>query len=234
MTKLAALLLLCVSSVALAENHDPLRFELQAGACKYQLAPEGSWWYEGYQTDVKLTVPCHQVGISWLPVKRGTWRFGVRGSYVDLGEVKANNDFPAVEDGSQNDHRVNPAGPVGSYSGSGGAWGWTLGPVAEWSTGRWTVSGELGAAYLWTWWHVTQASIDGVPININWRYADGYKWTSYLGLGAHYSIDKAWRVDLSLRRYSQVHASQAEVNSEYIGIFSGPVYSLMLGASYAF
>jgi hypothetical protein len=224
MTRLSVLLLLCVSSVALAENHDPLRFELQAGACKYHLAPEGSWWYEGYQTDVKLTVPCHQFGISWLSVKRGTWRFGIRGSYVDLGEVKANNDFPAVEDGSQNDNRVNPAG----------ARGWTIGPVAERSFGRWTVSGELGAAHLWTWWHVTQASIDGTPVNINWRYADGYKWTSYLGLGAHYSINKAWRVDLTGRRYSQVHASQAEVNSQYVGIFSGPVYSLMLGVSYQF
>jgi opacity protein-like surface antigen len=240
MNKLVRFTLVVVAWVVLAlvtvanTRADEFRLEAGLGACRYSLAQEGSWWYDGYRTDTKLTTPCHQVGLSWLPAVTGGWKLGGRLAYVNLGTVKANNSFPAVEDGSYHDNRVNPKGPVGEYSGRGGASGVTLGPVAERSYGAWTLSGEAGVAYLRTYWHVDDASIEGEKQDINWRHADGNKWTWYAGLGTHYDLTKHWRADLTFRYYGRVHASQAQTNYQYIGLFGGPAYTVLVGASYKF
>ena len=236
-------MLLVLLYAAAANAAQTLRLELGAGVATHQLAPEGSWWYDGFQTKTKLLTSAYQVGMLWTPIKSGAWSFGGRAGYANLGTVQSWNSFPIFEDGSHRDSRVNPncnkhtlEGCVGAYNGQGKASGYYFGPAAERDFGGGVaIGGEVGAIKYksaWTADQVRGVESDGEPFCAfggDWDYARGYHWTSYIGAHARWQ----W-LQISARRYSSVMASRAEINPMFVGMTSGPVWTVMLGASIGF
>lgn len=220
-----------------------LRFEMGAGLTQHQLAPEGSWWYDGFDKHTKLLVGSWKTGFLWTPIKSGEWDFGVRGGYADLGKTKAENSFPVFEDGSSRDARVNPncdhatfSGCVGRFDGQGHTKGWYLGPALEYHLlPDMTLSAELGAYVYRSDWIaksfriVDPAGGDFTPVvmqGVVWNNAKATHVTPYIGGGFRFM----W-FTLDARFYNQVHASNMAVNKDFIGMTSGPVWSLMAGFS---
>jgi hypothetical protein len=219
-----------------------LRLELAAGVAHHRLAPEGSWWYDGFERETKLTVPSFSAGVLWTPIEWKRYRFGLRAGYVDLGTVTASNSFPIVEDHSAADARVNPtcnrttlAGCTGKFKGTGWAHGWYLGPAAERDFGRFTLGAEAGLLYYKSAWIATDFKVadeKGVFIPGDW---DGMRWdqieawhgTSYAGLNAR------WRaLFVTGRVYNDVHAADTNKGKDFIGMTSGPVWSVLAGISW--
>ena len=143
-------------------NAEGLRLEAGVGLSSHYLAPEGSWWYQGFNQDMNLTTKTWQIGVAYF-AKNG---FGIRGGYTDMGTVKATNEFPVIEDHSQADARVNPncnhatlAGCTGKFTGRGPTKGWYAGPAFEKRFGSFTYGAELGAFYYQARWVVSDISL---------------------------------------------------------------------------
>lgn len=236
---LSGLLVGYIGGMGAIGHSQTLRLELNAGIATHALAPEGSWWYEGFDTKTKLTTGSYSAGAIWTPIKRGDWTFGGRVGYANLGTVQSWNSFPIFEDGTHRDARVNPncnhanlEGCTGAYNGQGKASGYYLGPVAEKNFGGFSVGGEFGVFKYKSSW--TADSVRGVDANGqpwctfggDWDLARAEHVTSYLG--AHLRID--W-LQVSARRYSSVIASRASVDPMFVGMTSGPVWTVMVGAS---
>lgn len=226
---LALLMLGLVIGVLIsASSADDMRAEAGLGVCRHHLAADASWRYAygNYQTDMRLSPECGQLSLAWLPIERGRARFGLRASYVDLGSVRANNTFPSNEQAYfvAKDTRTAVASSTSSFTGTGTANGFTVGPAVERSFTRDVSMGlELGVAYLYTTWHVT--SLNGMQ-TAPWEYADG--WTRSL-LGG---VNARWKwLFASVRVYANVHASRANVNYQYIGPTSGPLVQGIVGVS---
>lgn len=218
---------------------DGLRLELGAGVSRYSLAPEGSWWYDGFDTKNKLVVRSYQAGLAWLPLKSGAWSYGAKVGYANLGTVQSWNSFPIFEDGTHRDSRVNPncnrsnlEGCVGSYNGQGKSSGYYFGPAVERAFGgEVSLGAEVGVySYKSSW---TADSVRGIEngevwcaFGGDWDLARARHVTSYLGATARWE----W-LQLSARRYSSVHASRAEIDPMYVGLTSGPVWTVMVGLS---
>lgn len=244
MFKHTAIGLLCfllglIGGLTGAGQTQTLRLELGAGIADHTLAPEGSWWYEGYETKTKLTTPSHQVGLIWTPIQRGAWSIGGRLGYANLGTVQSWNSFPIFEDYSDKDHRVNPNcnkenlhGCVGAYNGQGKSSGYYLGPVIERDFSGVALGAEFGGyryKSAWTADSVRGVEPDGTPFCAfggDWDAARAYHWTSYIGAHARWQ----W-LQISVRRYSNVHASRAEVDPMFVGMTSGPVWTVLAGLS---
>ena len=223
---------------------DSWRIEGAYGVCKHSLANEGSWHYDGYEKNMQLRPACYQFGASWLR-QTGAWGTGLRLAYVDLGKVKADNEFPIVEDGGPDDHRVNndcQYAKTGSYArckgrfqGEGSTYGISLGPIVERNLGPVTLGAETGVySYRSSWvvrdGHVQCTSPDCSMSNTGeWDYARGTHQTWYAGASARVH----W-LTVGVRRYANVHASQAAKNPGYIGMTSGPVWQFAVGGNISF
>jgi hypothetical protein len=231
---------LLVSAAVQAE----VRLELATGVAKHQLAPEGSWWYEGFQTNVRTRTSAFSVGLLWTPIERGRTRLGLRAGYSDLGRVTADNAFPIYEDWSMADARVNPncdratlAGCTGKYHGAGKAKGFYIGPALDRDFGGLTLGVEGGLfLYRSEWVAINARAVDGagefIPPGwdqIRWDHVRNHHGTWYGGLNAR------WRgLFVTWRRYSNVRAADTSKGFEYVGMTSGPVWSFMVGASLPF
>lgn len=234
----AMLLAACASLSAQAAA--PVRVELGVGIARSSLAPEGSWWYDGFDTKTKLTTLSHKAGLMWAPLKSGAWSYGGRVGYANLGTVQSWNSFPIFEDGTRRDSRVNPncnhsnlEGCVGAYNGQGKASGYYLGPVAERDFGGGVaIGGEIGAIKYkssWTADSVRAVDANGQPwctFGGDWDLARGYHWTSYIGAHARWE----W-LQFEVRRYSSIGASRAEINPMFVGMTSGAVWTAQVGVS---
>jgi len=229
-------------SVALTINsYSQIRIEGAAGVSKHSLAPEGSWWYDGFEKHTELNTPSWMLGVAYFPGHRSKWNLGLRGGYSDLGTVKASNQFPIHEDFSTADARVNPncdrqtlSGCTGKFTGRGPTKGWYFGPVLERDFGDWTLGAEVGAFYYHSKWVATEwKAVDSqgefIPdgwLGMQWNQIDKTHVTSYVGASVK------WRsVFVLARRYSQVHAADTEKDSQLVGMTSGPVWSVMAGLS---
>lgn len=222
-----------------AISHSQVRLEASAGIADHFLAPEGSWWYDGFDKKTKLTTGGYQAGLLWAPLKSGAWSFGARVGYANLGTVQSWNSYPIFEDHSSRDARVNSvcnpstlAGCTGSYNGRGNSSGYYFGPVAERDFGGGVAFGaEFGAFRYQSSWEADSVRVveNGQPVRAfdgTWDYARGYHVTSYAGASARWE----W-LQVSVRRYSNVHASRAEIDPMYVGMTSGPVWTVMVGLS---
>lgn len=240
----AALILCGVAMAQIGWSNQAPRFELTTGFTKHKLAPEGAWHYEGFETDTKLFVGSYQAGLLWLPIKHGDWGYGFRIGYADLGKIRASNSFPIYEDYSNADARVNPVcnrstleGCVGKFDGEGKTRGWYIGPAVERDFGGGVGIGlEVGAYIYHSNWTVGNLRVvDGdefVPAvweGFKWDSAKGQHITSYVGANVRWQ-----NLFIAGRYYSQVHAARTDLNPAYIGMTSGPVWSLMAGISVSF
>lgn len=229
-----------ITAVGITSQAQSLRLELDAGVAGHTLGPESSWWYKNYTTNTKLLTSAYQIGALWTPIKSGAWSYGGRVGYANLGTVQSWNSFPIFEDGTQRDNRVNPncnrqtlEGCIGAYNGQGKASGYYLGPVAERDFGGGVALGAEIGVYryksAWTVDSVRAVDGDGEPFCTfggPWDYARGYHATSYIGAHARWE----W-LQFSARMYSNVHASRVDVHKDFVGMTSGPVWTLMLGLS---
>ncbi len=208
---LLALFALCVF---MAAAHAGVRLEAFGGKCHHHLAPDASWHYGvgGYDTDMNLSPECGQLGVMW---KKET--FGLRAAYVNLGVIRANNSYPLTETAYFRAKALGMAvaSETGRFQGTGVSRGLIFGPVAESKH----LGAEVGVAALYNTWHV-----DFPPQG--WKYADGWNATYYLGANVRYG-----RLMLAVRRYGNVHASQADKNPLYIGPTAGPVTQVLFGLS---
>ena len=217
-------------------NAEGLRLEAGIGLSHHKLAPEGSWWYEGFEQDTKLTTPTWQLGLAYF--KNG---WGIRGGYTDLGTVKASNQFPVVEDHSSADARVDPncnrqtlAGCTGQFTGRGPTKGWYVGPAYEHRFGSFTYGAEFGvfrysAKWVATNWTVVDAQGEFTPAQwsgFEWNEVDKWHTTWYAGGNLR------WKdLFLQARRYAAVHAANTDKGSAFIGMTSGPVWTVLAGIS---
>lgn len=212
----AKTIMLSLALVAGNANAD-LRMEASAGKCQHHLAPDASWHYEYggiYQEKMQLNPHCLQLGLLWMPTKH----YGVRAAYVDLGAVTADNTYPQDEAAyfAAKNSVTAPPPADGRFQGIGNSKGVTFGPVIE-ARG---VSAEAGVATLYNTWH---AWVEGFP---TWNYADGWNATWYAGAGVRWKF-----LTVNVRRYANVHASQAAKNYQYIGPTSGPLLQVTVGLS---
>lgn len=220
-----------------------LRLELGAGVAQSRLAPEGSWWYAGFATHTELRTRAFSVGGSWLPLARGPYRLGLRAGYSDLGTVKASNEFPIFEDGSSRDARVNPtcdratlAGCTGKFQGRGPTKGWSFGPVIERDFRGVTLGAEAGVFYYRAKWVATEFRavdehgefVPGNFANLRWDELNKPHATWYIGATARWKL-----FFVQARRYALVHAADTERGKDFIGMTSGPLWSLMAGVAIA-
>lgn len=232
-----------ITAIGITSQAQSLRLELSAGISKHALAPEGTWWYSGFDTNAKLVTPGYTAGLLWTPIKKGDWLLGARVGYADLGRVRATNSFPVYEDGTHRDARVNPScnrttleGCTGKFDGSGKTKGWYLGPAFERDFGGGVaLGGEIGVYRYRSAWVAGNVRIeDGnggefIPPafdGFTWNSANGEHTTSYVGANARWNY-----LYVYARRYSMVHASQVEVSHDFIGMTSGPVWTVMVGLS---
>jgi hypothetical protein len=220
-----------------------LRYEASIGQCKYGKAQDGTWWKDGYQTETDLKTNCGSVGISQMVFDLPhASALGWRASYVDFGIARAHtfvpvrddqaNDFPS---GANCDVTNNFSGCVGEYRQSGKARGFTLGPVLEKRFNAITVGIESGLYYYYSYWAV-DATIPGpgtcptcAPMPWSWDGARGWHTTWYVGAQVEYE-----GLFLRARRFNATYASQAEVNPLFIGLISGPLYSVEAGVQWRF
>jgi hypothetical protein len=240
---LTCFLLGLAGGIGAISHSQTLRLEIGAGVAKHQLAPEGSWWYEGFDTKTKLLTGSYEAGLAWFPIQRGDWLIGGRAGYFNTGTVKAQNSFPIFEDRTNRDARVNPVcdkqtyeGCTGKFSGQGKASGWYIGPAVEKSFGKdWSVGGEIGAFFYSSAWTADTLRVfdnDGTEFtppgqeHYGWDNARERHVTPYAGLNARYQ----W-VYVSTRVYGNVRAARTDVNPEFVGMTSGPVWSVMAGLS---
>lgn len=224
---------------------EDLRLELGTGFTKHRLAPPGAWHYEddGFQSAMKLLVGSYQVGLRWMPIKRGDTLIGIRVGYADLGKIHASNSFPVIEDRSNADARVNPVcdhatlhGCTGRFDGVGQTRGFYIGPAIERDFGGGVVLGiEGGLLGYESYWRAGNIRVvDGTteftpPMwgqNFTWDSARGYHVTPYVGANARWH-----NVYFAGRLYSQVHAADTAKCADCIGMTSGPVWSVMVGYS---
>lgn len=221
-----------------------LRLEATAGVAKHGLAPEGSWWYDGFETNNQLQTSAFAVGLLWTPWEWRGYRLGMRGGYSDLGTVKANNHFPIYEDGSIHDARVNSncdrttlSGCTGKYRGAGTTKGFYFGPAGERDFGPVTLGAEVGLfMYRSKWVAINARGVDSagefMPAGwdrTQWDQVRNDHGTWYAGVNARWN---GWFV--SYRHYANVRAADTSKGFEYVGLTSGPVWSLMVGASLGF
>jgi hypothetical protein len=223
---------------AISHSSD-VRFEMGAGVARHSLAPEGSWWYDGFDVKTKLTTSSYSFGVAWNPLHSGRWSYGARLGYANLGTVQSWNSFPIFEDFTEKDARVNANcdretlhGCVGAYNGQGKSSGYYLGPVVERKVGDLVLGGELGAFRYkssWTADSVRAVEPNGDPwctFGGDWDYARGHHATSYVGAHARWE----W-VHVSVRRYSNIRASRTDVHKDFVGMTSGPVWTMQIGLS---
>ena len=90
--------LMLVFSESYAEESGKFRLEAQLGQCKYGLAPEGIWWNDSYPTSIDRRNACFQLGVSRIEAKKDWADIGWRASYVDLGKLRADNQFAMRDD----------------------------------------------------------------------------------------------------------------------------------------
>jgi hypothetical protein len=241
---LKALLITAALLAASATAHAELRLELAAGVARHRLAPEGSWWYDGFPTDVRLRTSAFTAGIAWTPLSWGKTRLGVRAGYSDLGRVTSDNSFPIHEDRSIHDSRVNPncdratlSGCNGRYQGSGKTRGFYFGPAVERDFGPITLGAEAGLyVYRSHWvainWRAYDAAGEFTPPGwdqIHWDHVRDEHGTWYTGLNARWN-----GLFVSWRHYANVRAGDTSKGPLYIGMTSGPLWSFMVGASLPF
>ena len=204
--------------------HAQVRLELGIGKCQHSLAQDGSWHYTygGYQNNNSVRPTCYQAGASWMPAHRWGLDFGVRGSFVELGEVKASgNSYPINEAAYFQARSTRTAfndGGQGYASGEGSSWGYTVGPVVEKRLGSLTLGGEAGLAYIHSTWHANTV------LYPSWAFADGWRWTNYLGAQVRYKI-----AYVSVRRYADVGAWRP--CDGCWGLTLGPVVQATIGLS---
>lgn len=216
-------------------HESDVRFEIAAGNCKHRLAQDASWSYRekgDYETNMRLDPDCHQLGASWMPKWSGLGdlRLGVRGAYVHLGRIEADNTFPLNE--PEYFRAKEEGGPVNSetsrFTGHGSSQGFTLGLASEYPVWKFHVGAEVGAALLYSSWKAFfkngEEQIYGC--GAGWRCADGWHWTPYVGASARYE----W-LQISWRRYMNAHASDATQNPLFIGPTTGPVDQMLIGLS---
>lgn len=226
-----------------AIGHAQTRLEIAAGFTKHKLAPEGAWHYDGFETDTRLLVGSYAVGLLWTPIKAGDWLIGARGGYANLGKVHAMNSFPIFERGP-GDARINPVcdratlyGCTGRFNGTGTTKGWYLGPAIERNFGSVAVGAEAGAYIYHSNWiardlRVVDGGQEFIPPmweGFVWDSAKGQHITPYVGANARWN-----NFFVSGRYYSQVHAARTELHPDFIGMTSGPVWSVMAGLSWEF
>jgi hypothetical protein len=246
-----ALLILALALIlgALPKAHaGELRVEVDAGACNYGKATDGSWWKETYAADYGLTAPCWSAGLSRMTWHRGTSAAGWRVSWVDLGRAKAVTNVPAVDAEANNfptgencdphgDPDVPFTGCVGLYDQSGRARGIAFGPVLERSFGKWTLGAEAGAYYYNSWWRVngtqpapgTCPNCNGRPMTFYWDHVNGWHTTWYIGM----TVERAgWYA--KVRRYDSIYASRTDQNWQFIGLIAGPLLSVNAGYQWRF
>ena len=231
LTGLVVGLLLAVGFTSIASD---IRLEAAGGSCQHRLAPDASWSYRewgDYQTKMRLKPNCYQVGLSWLPWQRGATRYGIRIGYVDLGRIKADNEYPVDEQAyfiaKETRTPVNSA--TARFQGTGGSRGFTAGFAAETPMGAFHIGPEIGMAMLYARWHVQFPGFGAAVASgcrEDWACADGWHATWYVGATARYQ----W-LFVSYRRYMNVYTSQSEKNPLFVGPTTGPVDQVLVGIS---
>ena len=230
-----------MAGIFTSAHAEGLRIEAGAGAARYELAPEGSWWYDGFKQDTDLHPGTWHVGLAWFPISRGAWKFGMRGGYADLGIVKATNQFPIYEHGGQADARNNPncnrdtlEGCTGQFKGRQPTKGLYFGPALERSFGSFSLGGDVGIFVYRSKWIATDvkgvdAQGEFVPdawVGYMQNEMDKTHTTWYAGANAKWK-----ELFLQARRYGAVHAADTDKGPMYIGMTSGPVWTFTAGVS---
>ena len=90
---ITGLMLTCLNS-----NAEELRLEAQIGQCQYSIAPQGIWHNDAYPTDIDRRTNCFQLGVSRIEAKKDWGDLGWRVSYIDLGNLRADNQFAMRDD----------------------------------------------------------------------------------------------------------------------------------------
>ncbi len=209
------------------------RFELLGGQCKHHLGPDSNWHYGygGYETNVNLKPNCGQVGLSTIPFEKAGWKWGFRGAFVTLGPTDTEITYPVCETCYFTAKATGTAveGETARLQATGRARGLTLGLATEKKFGPIHVGPEAGIAALYTEWHTqynhAQAVADGCR-TADWACADGLKFNPYVGVTARYK----W-VEVGVRAYFNVRASQAQENPQFVGGTDGNVYAFLAGVS---
>lgn len=216
------------------EGH--MRFEAAVGTCRHHLAPDSSWSYRewgNYDTRMQVAPRCAQIGISVLPFEAGRTKWGVRAAYVDHGTVTADNTYPVDEPAyfRAKDTRTAVQSATGRFQGSGHARGFTLGLAAEQRHFGLDLGVEAGVALLRTTWHVPDSPHMATTGGCrgDWACADCVSSTWYAGVNARWE-----NFFISIRRYANVHASQASRNPLFIGPTDGPVNAVLVGITTIF
>jgi hypothetical protein len=232
-----ALLFMCAIAGDCASAHAdaPVRLEATAGVCKHGLAPDASWSYRewgNYENKMRLNPACYQLGVSYLPLDWDGVKVGIRGAFIDLGRVTADNTFPVDEPEyfRAKDTRTPVRSATGRFHGNGTHKGFSLGLAAETHWLVFDVGAEGGLALLRNTWHVNLPGMSAmVGCREDWACADGNQITPYVGVNARYKM-----FYVSLRQYVSVHASNCEKNGLFIGLTSGSVRQLTAGVSLEF
>lgn len=206
--------------VLIGQSFADVRLEAAAGQCRHELGPDTSWYYQlgGFRTDMNMKPNCGQLGFLWEIDKT----FGIRASFVDLGHIRADNEYPLPEAAyfvAKATHTAINAGTY-RYQGNGGSRGFSLGPVVQKDALGMTFSAETGLAYLYNYWHAWTSTAG------TWDYADGWKWSPYFGVGVRWKILTA-----SVRYYTGARASQSKNDPLFVGPTNGRVMQMMLGVS---
>lgn len=222
-------------AIGITSRSEGVRLEGAAGHCRHRLAPDASWSYRewgNYQTSMELNPACYQIGLSYLPLELYGVKFGIRGAFVNLGRVTADNTFPTDEKEyfRAKETRTAVQSDTGRFQGYGTSKGFTLGLAAERRRYGLDFGAEAGIALLRNTWHVNLPGFGSAVLNgcrDDWACADCLNGTWYVGVNARYQY-----LFVSIRRYANVHASQAGRNPLFVGPTDGPVTQITAGISF--
>jgi hypothetical protein len=233
-----ALLALILVAVFFAANvkAEGLRLEGGLGRCRHHLAPDSSWSYRdwgSYENNMQVQPHCFQLGASYLPFEFGGIKLGIRGAFVDLGRVTADNTYPIDEPAyfRAKDSRTTVQSATARFTGYGTHKGFTLGLAAEKEMLGIHWGAETGLALLRNTWHVNFPGMNATAMTgcrEDWACADGNQVTPYIGINARYRV-----FYVSVRQYSSVHASECDKNFQFIGPTAGTVTQVTAGISVA-
>ena len=209
--------------------HAEVRAEAGFGVCHHALAQDASWSYRdwgNYQNHNSIEPACYQLSALWTPVHVHDFDSGLRFALVDLGTTSANGNTYPVNEAAYFDSRTNhtaiTSSDTGVVYGKGHSRGFTLGPVIERRYSDFTVGAEVGMAFLYSTWHAYATDMNGT--HGEWRDADGWRHTPYLGAQLRYK----W-LSCSIRRYQDVGAHRACQGCW--GLTLGPVVQATIGMS---
>ena len=217
-----------------AEAAEPLRFEAQMGRCKQGLTPDGAWWSSSYPTDIDRTPQCYSLGLSQMPWKHNNTALGWRVAYVDLGKVKADNQFTYLEPqqpgvSGENCDSTTLQGCRGRAGITQKTQGISFGPVAEWSWGDLTLGIEGGGYYYYGVFETTVTSTPDVtkvnPVHYKWG---SRHLTGYFGATARYEY-----LFSTFRTYSRVFADE-EGHGNFTGLANGRAWQATIGVQVPF